>query len=129
MNTGKTISNFAKEKAPKLTRKQSAFVKHIIDNPKASATEAAKESYNTNNSVTAGAIAYENLKKPQIIMALNNHNELIENTIINTINRYKDSDKLQEVQEATTNARWVHDKIHGKAKQQLDIQSTSVKIN
>jgi len=48
----------------KLTQKQQGFA---IDYLKTgNATEAALQNYNTEDRVTAGAIGYENLKKPQI---------------------------------------------------------------
>lgn len=113
---------------PKLTRKQQAFVNELVNNPKISATEAAERSYNTLNRGVANAIAGENLLKPAIISHLESYSTLTENVLIDTINRYKDSDKLEEVKESTLNARWVHDKIHGKAKQSMDINSSSISL-
>jgi len=123
-----------KTKEPKaLTRKQKAFVQYIVNNPKESATQAALATYGTTDKPTtyhtAGDIAHTNLKKPEIQMELLKHSNMIEDSIITTINRYKDSDKLGEVQEAMTNARWAHDKIHGKATQKIEQQSTSVNIS
>jgi phage terminase small subunit len=114
-----------------LTRKQHAFVQELINNPKQSATQAALKTYGTTDKPTtyntAMQIAHDNLSKPNIVTELSKYNNMVENSIITTINRYKDSDKLTEVQEAMTNARWVHDKIHGKATQQ--IQSTTKVLN
>ena len=54
---------------------------------------------------------------------------MVENSIITTINRYKDSDQLEEVKEAMQNARWVHDKVHGKATQKLETTSKVLVLN
>ena len=106
-----------------LTPKQSAFVQHIVNHPKDSATQAVKAVYSDTTDATARNIASTNLTKPNIITELAKYNNLVENTLINTINDYKDSDKLGERALATETSKWVHDKIHGKAVQQ--IQSTS----
>lgn len=112
-----------------LTYKQKAFIKHIIDNPKASATQAAKSAYNVTTENTASQIATDNLRKPQIVTALAAHNELIENTILNTINEYKESDTQWQRTLAVDSSFKVHDKIHGKAKQQLDVTTTGVTLH
>ena len=112
-----------------LTAKQRAFVQHIVNNPKDSATQAVKAVYSDTTDATARNIASENLSKPNIVTELAKYNNMVENTIINTINRYKDSDKLPEVSLATDTARWVHDKIHGKATQQISTTSKVLSIN
>jgi hypothetical protein len=115
-----------------LTRKQAAFVKHIVENPKDSAVKAALSAYGKPDKElaynTANAIAVENLQKPAIITELSKYNNLVENTLINTINDFKDSDKVNERSLATDTAKYVHDKIHGKATQKIDVQSTKVSI-
>lgn len=118
-------------KKKELTYKQRAFVKHIIDNPKSSATEAAAQAYNlkTGNRHTAEVIASENLRKPEIVSALAEHNNLVENTIINTVNEYKNSDKIRERELAVDTSKWIHDKIHGKATQTVEQHITEVKLS
>ena len=53
-----------------LTRKQQAFVKHLVDNPKASATQAVKATYGKPfkpvTELSARYIASDNLTKPNI---------------------------------------------------------------
>lgn len=118
---------------PKLTKKQRAFVQHILENPKDSATKAALAAYGKPDKPTtylsAGAIASENLRKPQIIMALGMANEKVESVLMNTVNDYGTSEKIQERTLAVDTAKYIHDKLHGKAKQQIDVQSTSVNIS
>jgi len=117
-----------------LTKKQQIFVQHLVDNPKASAAEAARQAYNLKGTKkqiakTSSVIAAENLAKPSIVTELSKYNNLIENTLINTINDYKESEKLGQRTLAVDTAKYVHDKIHGRAKQQLDVNTTSVSIN
>lgn len=112
-----------------LTRKQSAFVKHLIEHPKDSGTEAVMQTYDVKSRQTAESIAYENLRKPQIVTELAKYNNLVENTLINTINDYSTSDKLGQRTLAVDTAKYIHDKIHGKATQKIEQQSTKLVIN
>ena len=117
-------------KAKPLTYKQKIFVKHIIDNPKESATKAALKAYNISpEGSTARTIAAQNLAKPSIVSALANHNQTIENTLINTVNDYSNSDKLGERSLAVDTAKYIHDKIHGRATQKIEQHTTGVTLN
>ena len=58
------------EISPRLTTKQQSFVACI--NSGMNGTQAAKVSYRVANDNTAAVIAYENLRKPQIVSAINN---------------------------------------------------------
>ena len=51
-----------------LTLKQEQFVNEYIKT--GNGTQSAMEVYATNNEVTAGAVAYENLKKPHVATAI-----------------------------------------------------------
>lgn len=124
-----SLATAAQGKLPKLTRKQQAFVTHILENPKDSNTKAAQIAYPSVTQRSAEQIAYENLKKPEIIMALGKANNMVEQVLIQTVDQYKDSDKQWERTLANDNAKWIHDKLHGKAKQQIDVNSTSVTLN
>lgn len=116
-----------------LTRKQRAFVEELVNNPKQSATQAVLKTYGTPDKpttyATANDIARTNLQKPSIQTELAKYNNMVENSIITTINRYKDSEQLEEVKEAMQNARWVHDKVHGKATQKLETTSKVLNIS
>ncbi len=119
----------SKVKTRPLTTKQKIFVKHIIDNPKQSATKAALAAYNiTEAGSTARTIAAQNLAKPSIVSALAAHNQLIENTLINTVNDYKESEKIPERSLAVDTAKYIHDKIHGKATQRVEQTTTGVTL-
>jgi hypothetical protein len=112
-----------------LTRKQQAFVRHLIENPKSSATEAVVQSYDVTDRLTAKSIATENLSKPAIISELAKYNNLVENTLINTIQDYSNSDKLGERSLAVETSKYIHDKIHGKATQRIEQRSEKLIIN
>ena len=112
----------------KLTHKQQIFVKHLIDNPKASGTEAALMAYNTDR-VTAATISTENLRKPQIVSKLAEYNDLVENTLLNTVSEWGDNESVSKRALAIDTSKFIHDKIHGKSKQQLDISSVALNLN
>ncbi len=117
-NRDKSVDNsIDKPKLPKLTRKQRAFVNELKKNPKQSATKAVLKTYNVTNYSTAGAIASENLKKPQIISHLEAYNDIVESTISNTVIEYGNSQNIKERTLAVETAKYVHDKLHGKAVQ------------
>lgn len=108
-----------------MTTKQKIFVKEYIDNG-GNGTKAAIKAYNPKTNQTARAIASENLTKPNIQSALAIHNQLIEETILQSVTEYKDSSKQWERTLAIDTAKWVHDKIHGKATQRTEATSQSL---
>lgn len=113
-----------------LTRKQAAFVKHLIDNPKDSATEAAAQTYNVRSKRhTAETIASENLRKPEIVSELAKHNNMIESALINTVAEWKEHEKPRQREIAMDNAKYIHDKIHGKATQKTENVTTTVNLS
>ncbi len=112
-----------------LTRKQTAFVKHLIEHPKDSGTEAVMQTYDVKSRQTAESIAYENLRKPEIVTELAKYNSNIEQIIVDKTFKLSSSEKLEEVKEGLLNARWMHDKINGKATQKIEQQSTKLVIN
>lgn len=115
MTSAKSATKSAFKSLPKLTRKQALFVKELKENPKQSATQAALKAYDNTSYMTAAQIASENLKKPQIISHLADYNDMVENTLSNAIYKFKNSDDVKELTLAVDTAKYVHDKIHGKA--------------
>lgn len=107
----------------KLTRKQQAFVRHLLDNPKDSATEAARQAYNVSSDNSASLIASENLRKPQIMAYLENYSTKAEHTIVKHM--VQDKDKRLSFDAA----RDILDRLHGKATQRQEVKSTSVTVN
>ena len=124
--TATPVKAFSK-KLPKLTKKQTVFVKQILENPKHSATEAAVIAYDVKNRNVARVIATENLAKPAIISHLDNAKDLVEDVIQSNITTFRESSTPWERQLSNDNAKWVHDKIFGKATQRTE--STSVNVN
>ena len=108
-----------------LTRKQEAFVAELIKNPKMSATQAVKNTYNVSTNHSAEVMASENLRKPEIISRLGDANTMIEQVLMDTVGEYGNSDKIQERSLAVDTSKWIHDKIHGKATQ----KTSSVNFN
>jgi hypothetical protein len=107
-------------KARKLTEKQRAYVRMRLDNPKMTKTRAAMSVYNASSPQSANAIATSLEKKPQIQSALMAYSDLAESTIVGAIQEYRDSDKQWQRTLAVESSKWVHDKVHGKAVQQVN---------
>lgn len=116
-------------KPRELTNKQKLFIKRRLDYPKESATESAAQSYNVTSRGSAEQIAFDNLRNPKIVAELSAHNELFESTIVNTVKEWGTEENTRKREIATNLATWGHDKIHGKAKQQLDVHTTSVSLS
>lgn len=127
-------TNFAPN-AKQLTPKQQAMITERLKDPTApNATIIKRAGYKITGSKTAqtntaSQIYLENMRKPEIASKLEPVVDEIEEALITTVRRYKDSDKLPEVIEAMNNARWIHDKVKGKAKQSVDLNTTSVTLS
>lgn len=65
----------------KASQKQKAFVRAYLSNG-GNATEAALETYNTEDRNTASVIGSENLTKPSVLALLNDHEEEAEAVIV-----------------------------------------------
>lgn len=112
-----------------LTRKQKAFADTLLNDKKISATQAVKATYNTTTDHSAEVIAHENLRKPEIVSYLESHGDMIEQVLVNTIKDYATSDDIKQRTLAINTGEWIHDKIHGKAKQQIDVRSQAITLN
>lgn len=106
-----------KTKGVKLTPKQKAFADGIIANPKVSATQIALKTYNTTSYHTAGDIASNNLKKPEIQIYLDKHISKAKQRITELL----DSDNEQIV---LASSKDILDRTYGKAS--IKQESTSV---
>lgn len=119
----------------KLTRKQKAFADHLLNNPKDSATKAVQATYDTDSYTTQRHIASDNLTKANIRAYLDIHSQQAENTVLEVMdysNRYGKQGGKEGASYATValnSAKDILDRVHGKARQQIDVQSTSVNIN
>ena|SRR3990167_7695066 len=120
--TNTVISN------PKLSRKQAAFVQEIVNNPKQSATQAALKTYDTEDYRTAQNIASENLSKPIIRTELAKYSTQVEDTLYRAVSDWGDHERPRQREIALDAAKYIHDKIHGKATQRVETRSEAVVI-
>lgn len=120
-------------KPRKLTTKQKLFIKEKLDNPKQSDTQAAIKAYSTPDKqispASAQVIAFENLRKPAITSKLEDANELVESALIGTVKDWGDHDKPRQREIALDSAKYIHDKVHGRATQSIETKSTQVVVN
>ena len=107
---------------PKLTRKQEAFVKGLVNNPQASATEIANQTYNVKSRLVAKSIATENMSKPAILQHLVANSERAEQVIVDLLKADKDEVKLAASKD-------ILDRVHGKATQKIEQSTTGVTLN
>lgn len=113
-----------------LTPKQEKMIVERLKDKTAPNYEIIKRAGYNAKTIHAQSQQYlENMNKPEIASRLEPVVDEIEEALITTVRRYKDSDKLPEVQEAMNNARWIHDKVKGKATQKIEQQSTKLVIN
>jgi phage terminase small subunit len=113
-----------------LTPKQEKMIVERLKDKTAPNYEIIKRAGYNAKTIHAQSQQYlENMNKPEIASRLEPVVDEIEEALITTVRRYKDSDKLPEVQEAMNNARWIHDKVKGKATQKIEQQSTKLAIN
>jgi len=116
-----------------LTSKQRAFVDQIVNNPKQSATQAVLKTYGKDGKpptyASARNIATENLAKPIIITELSKYNNMVENVLINTINDWGSENNTRKREIAVDTAKYIHDKIHGRAIQQIQSTTNSISLN
>lgn len=108
----------------KLTRKQKAFADMLISQPKTSATEVARQTYNVSDSNTASVIATENLRKPSIQLYLDKHVDKAQEVITGFMD-LKDSKNIQEKRLAYDSATQIIDRVAGKPTQVQQSQSIS----
>lgn len=126
-DSGQAFDQKAAQK--KLTPKQAKFVNHILENPTASYTQAAKEAYPNATYATQRQIAMENMTKPSIVMALGKANDRVEQVLTTVVEEWGNSDDKGERTLAVNTAQWIHDKIHGKATQKIQATTSVVSIN
>lgn len=113
-----------------LTPKQEKMIVERLKDKTAPNYEIIKRAGYNAKTIHAQSQQYlENMNKPEIASRLEPVVDEIEEALITTVRRYKDSDKLPEVQEAMNNARWIHDKVKGKATQKIEQQSTKLVIS
>lgn len=125
------------EKRP-LTGKERAYVQYRIEHPTSTKSEAIRAVYNvseTTKEKTLRNMASTIEKRPAVLAILNKHAIEAEETLADVM-RYsriqgktgtKEGASYAQVAERTANS--ILDRLHGKAMQQIQVQSTSVNIN
>lgn len=129
------VSEYVKPLRP-LTRKQKAFVAELINNPKQSATSAAKKTYDVTTELSARQQAHDNLTKPNVLAELAKYSGTAELTLVEVMNiskeRMRDSTLARSVDWAV-NARQTADslldRVHGKSTQRTESVSTTVTLS
>lgn len=122
-----------------LTSKQSAWVQHLVENPKSNPTQAALATYGNGSRPisygTASQIAHDNLSKPSILLELSKHSqtaELVVVEVMNTSNKFsKTGDKSGSAYAsvALQAANSLLDRLHGRATQRTEQRSEVVTLN
>jgi phage terminase small subunit len=118
----------------KLTDKQKAFADALLNNPQASAAQAAEETYNIENKHIAEVIGSENLKKPEIIRYLQQNAseaELVMLDIMRTSQKYAKTGSREGAAYASVGvsaAKDILDRVHGKATQRTELISKKVSV-
>lgn len=114
-----------------LTRKQQAFVKELVTNPKQSAVQAALKTYGKPDKelsyFTANDIASTNLQNPSIQLELAKYSTNAEQVISGYL-ALKDSDNIGEKRLAYDSATQILDRVHGKPQQSVSVNSTTIAI-
>ncbi len=118
-----------------MTGKQKAFADKILAEPTKPKKQIVKEVYNVTTDRAAEVMASENLRKPAIMAYLNKHAEQAEKTlydVMNSSSKYGQADSTRDgaahASVAVAAAKDILDRVHGKAKQSVDVHSTSVVI-
>ena len=120
--------------ARKLTRKQKAFAKELIQNPKISNTEAAMRTYDTTKG-TARLIAHNNMKNPLVQAYLEEHSQTAQDAMMEILDNSrkfaKGGDKVgaDYANVAVNVAKDIMDRVHGKATQKVEQTTQTVSIS
>lgn len=126
-----------------MTGKQKVFSDAILNNPTITGIEAVqKAGYKVKNRHTAEVIASENLRKPEIMAYLSNHVDKAQTVVVEAMGATRkqygfnpDTKSMELVGEDDDHAIRLRaadsllDRIYGKAKQSVEIQSTTVSIS
>lgn len=122
-----------------LTRKETAYIKHLHDNPTASKRDAVKAVYDISPTANVDNVADKMIakieKRPSVLAILNEHATRAEQLLTEVLEYSadygrgggKDGASYAGVAEKTANS--ILDRLHGKATQQLDVTVQAVTLN
>lgn len=112
-----------------LTRKQKAFADIILANPTISAKAAATQVFDVKSERIAEVVGSEYQRKPEIMRYLSDHAKDAEGAIVEVMNNARDRLESSSFQRlAGDMANSILDRVHGKATQRVEMNSTSVAI-
>lgn len=113
-----------------LSPKEQAFVDQVINKPRMPRTHAViAAGYDVSTVASAQSLASQLMAKPHIQSKLQNYTSLVESAMVNTVKEWGDADTPRKREIALQNAQFIHDKVHGKARQSVDITTTAVTFN
>lgn len=118
----------------KLTRKQKNFADELLANPKNSATKAVQKTYNAPRMEVAKVIAHQNMQKPNIqrYLELHANTALQDNLEIAKYSKEFGSEGGRDGAPYAEVARKINesvlDRVYGKARQQVEVTSTSLNL-
>lgn len=117
-----------------MTGKQKLFADKVLANPKTPVKHIIKDVYDVKNDRTAEVMASENLRKPEIMLYLQNHAVKAEEGMVEVAEYSKKYGKVMSREGASYAAvavsayKDVLDRVHGKAKQTVDVSQTTVHL-
>ena len=115
----------------KLTRKERELARKVATEPHKTNREIYREVYDTKttNNGTVDAEVSRTINKPHIKQAIEKYSNLVENTLVNTVIDYKDSEDIRQRTLAVDTSKYLYDHLKGKATQKIQSVSTVVAIN
>lgn len=119
-------------KKNKISRKDKKMVELYLSDPKITKTQAYKMTHNFGEDTKQSSLhtqASDAFRKPEVKTMLAKYSGLVEDTLINTIDDWGRHDKPRQREIAIDTAKFVHDKIHGKATQRVEQTTTSLEIS
>lgn len=120
----KTLPRNINGKLIDLTDKQYEQVQAVLDSKDTKELiTRTQEIYNTDRN-SARAMLDENLKKPSIMSALDSYLIESEEVLSTTMKDYKRSEDINERKVAVDVAKFIHDKVTGKATQRAEVKNT-----
>lgn len=118
-------------KQSNLTKKQRTVVDTYLSDKNVTKQQAYLSGFNVRPGTTKASIAAQTTKtfnNPLVKMELAKHNSRVEQVLYNTMDEWGSEQNSRKREIAVDTAKYIHDKIHGRSKQQIEVQSTTVTI-
>ena len=116
----------------KPTNKQKEFARILATDKKATKVSAFKQAYDTSgykSNDTIKQVAHQVFKTKGVQSELMKYNDIVEDTLVNTVKDWGNHEKPRQREIAIDTAKFMHDKIHGKATQKIQQQTESITLN